>query len=85
MCLRLLNTGCALSSELDFQHFLYLDSRTQKQSLVLVPKNWLSRASGYQIIAIYNFYTMRGHTYIYLCSVMVFYRVPDFQHILYKD
>ena len=34
----------------DFKDFLYKDSRTQKKTLFLVPKYWLSRASGYQLL-----------------------------------
>ena len=30
----------------DIQHFLYTDSRTHNQTLVLVARKWLSRASG---------------------------------------
>ena len=49
----------------------------QKHILVLAPK--------YLIIAIYNVKTMKGQAYMCFFLVLVFYRVPDFQHFLYKD
>ena len=56
-----------------FLHFLYNVSRTQKQILVLVPKNYLSRVLGHYIISIYNFYTMGGQVYMCFCLVLVLY------------